>query len=534
MIGTSRQDGRYAGAVGDESLWRLGALLLVGVSAYWIFAVGVPLLSLARGVGRVGAGLEPFYQRVVMAAISPEVAGVAAFTAWQAAWSVAISAALGLPLGIWVGAKMAASAPGSRLALALLAAPFGVPSVVAGVGWLALGLPFGVGAVVAAHVAFNAPWIAHWVARARATVPARQIEAVRTLGAGWAGVLRFVVIPAVRRPALVAALQSFSFCVMSFALVTLLGGGPPVETLETALVASVRSAGLDLAAASACALWQGVLGLAPWFAALLLEREPAAATASVEPPLQAPRSTAWLAAGGAALFLVPVAATLARLPRVAGWLTLDGPERAELLSAAGVSVALAGASAATALAVAGAAVAGSALCESRAPFWARAVSAACAVPAGLSALVLGLGFWFAYSGLVNPFEGSFWAIVTVQAATLLPIAHRALHGMKGGFPRARYEILRTLGASAGKAWRLAEGPRWRPAVLVLAGMLAALALGELAAVTLFYSERLVPLSLLVARWAARHRVEDARAAAALLGLLCVALAAVPALRRARS
>jgi ABC-type Fe3+ transport system permease subunit len=56
----------------------------------------------------------------------------------------------------------------------------------------------------------------------------------------------------------------------------------------------------------------------------------------------------------------------------------------------------------------------------------------------------------------------------------------------------------------------------------LAGAAAAASLGEVAAVSFFYSERLVPLPLLISRWMAQYRFDDAQALAGVLLLLSLA------------
>jgi len=44
-------------------------------------------------------------------------------------------------------------------------------------------------------------------------------------------------------------------CAMSFALVLILGGGPPVQTLEVALYSRLRYGTVDLPGAAACGIW---------------------------------------------------------------------------------------------------------------------------------------------------------------------------------------------------------------------------------------------------------------------------------------
>jgi ABC-type Fe3+ transport system permease subunit len=68
-----------------------------------------------------------------------------------------------------------------------------------------------------------------------------------------------------------------------------------------------------------------------------------------------------------------------------------------------------------------------------------------------------------------------------------------------------------------------EWPRWRGPIFSAFAGVAGASLGELGAVSFFYSEKLVPLPLLVSRWMRQYRFEEAQGIAALLFLLSVLL-----------
>jgi ABC-type Fe3+ transport system permease subunit len=65
-----------------------------------------------------------------------------------------------------------------------------------------------------------------------------------------------------------------------------------------------------------------------------------------------------------------------------------------------------------------------------------------------------------------------------------------------------------------------EWSRWKPPLFSAFAMVVGASLGEVAAVSLFYSENLIPLPLLVSRWSAQYRFEDAQSVAVLLLFLC--------------
>ena len=61
-----------------------------------------------------------------------------------------------------------------------------------------------------------------------------------------------------------------------------------------------------------------------------------------------------------------------------------------------------------------------------------------------------------------------------------------------------------------------EFPRWKGSLARALGICFALALGEVAAVSLFYGEDLITLPLVISRWMAHYRFEEAQAVASVL------------------
>jgi ABC-type Fe3+ transport system permease subunit len=148
-------------------------------------------------------------------------------------------------------------------------------------------------------------------------------------------------------------------------------------------------------------------------------------------------------------------------------------------------------------------------------------------PAGVSALVLALGIWFAYGRWIDPFEGSLTAMVLLQTTLSLPFAYRMLWAVDRGAQTRLVEAARTLGARPAQAFWWVEWPRWRPVVLGLLAMTGAASLGEVAAASFFASDQLVPLPLLATRWMARYQFEQAQwVSIFLLALSALAVAGV--------
>ena len=153
-----------ASAEGEPLSRHVSRLARVFTALLWIAFVGVPLAAV---IARAWSGEISW--------LDPGVLAVARFAAGQAAVSAALSGVIGLGLGLWIGPR------GGRTARALLALPYGVPTVVVGLafvqllgrtGWLArMGVPldwaYSASGVVLAHVFLNAPWVALATAQAR-------------------------------------------------------------------------------------------------------------------------------------------------------------------------------------------------------------------------------------------------------------------------------------------------------------------------------------------------------------------------------
>lgn len=534
---------------------RLVRGLAVGwTGGFWAFCVVFPV-----GAVLARAASEHLFSR--LAFFDPAILGIAEATLGQALLSSGISAVIGLPLGLWVaGCSRGADGRPGEWARFLLALPFGVPTIVAALAWVAWlgrsgafaqlvgsasGWAYSYRAVILAHVAFNAPWIALQVSEARRYLPPARMEAAETLGAGLVRRFRAVVWPQVRWAFLSGCAQAWAFCVMSFALVLILGGGPPVETLETALYSRVRYGMLDLPGAVLCACWEMLITLLPWALVVFFQSRSSASGAGDPIVLWTPAAHAPQPGTGggdpwrrgprwdprpvvAALFFAPYLIVLGRLSAL---------PLAEIGHALEVSLVLAGWSAvgavgtAIAALIALGAVQGPRVRDSAGRSGEPGESGATirwllpllsvllSLPSGISILVLGLGFWLAYGRWIDPFAGSLWALVALQTTLFFPVAFRFLWPVAHQSQADLIEAAATLGATPYQVFREVEWPRWRGPVLGALAVVAAASLGELGAVSLFYNENLVPLPLLISRWMSRYRMHEAEAVAAWLLLL---------------
>jgi thiamine transport system permease protein len=417
----------------------------------------------------------------------------------------------------------------------LFSIPSGVPSVVAGMAWiLCLGRAgvlanwgihshwaYSLKAVVLAHVFYNAPWIALGVCRARESISPELLAAARTLGAGRIASFRYVVGPLLF-PALSGVVtQAFTWCSMSFALVLILGGGPPVQTLETEIYGHIRYGALDLPGALTFAIWQLGLTMIPWCIILLGLSKPIRLEGKTESGAAVRRTLGFRTRISATLLLlcgvilifpygvILMQTSFRELLRVDSHL---------LLRPLGVSVQIALATATLSVTTALALLL-SLLAWRRYVLFSKLLTGLAIIPGGVSALVLGLGIWFAYGAWIDPFSGSLAAMILLQTVLFLPVSFRLLWPLLYEIRTTEWEAATSLGASPLRALMALEWRPWRAPLMAAFAVTAGASLGEVAAVSLFYGERIMPLPLLISRWMQDYRFAEAQGVAVLLFLL---------------
>lgn len=164
--------------------------------------------------------------------------------------------------------------------------------------------------------------------------------------------------------------------------------------------------------------------------------------------------------------------------------------------------------------------------EERSRLFARMGSLVLVLPAGISVMVLGLGFFVAYGKYLDPFSASLWPIVVLETILFVPVAFRVLQPVARARNRGAWDAALTLGASPWTAFGFIEWPRWRGPVLGILSLLAGAALGEVAAVSLFFNEARVPASLLISRWMGQYHFEEAQILSVVLMVAGTALIGV--------
>jgi thiamine transport system permease protein len=413
-----------------------------------------------------------------------------AYLRWRLLWSLAQAAAtcaLGTLVGVpiaWVLARTAF--PGRGLVLRVLMLPFVMPTLVAGIGVLAVFGPHGLFGIdlqdtpwllLYGNLFYNLPLVIRGAHDGFAAVPASRLAAARTLGAS-----RFGAFVRVEWPAMLPSLASslclvFLFCFSGFGLALLLGG-MRYATVEVEIYSLVAYE-LNLADASALALTALCLCGVCVLAYAWLERR--LAHPVVLDPLPPAPARGWRARGAltlalAALFFfggLPLTAVALRavLAGASAWRVLLD---AETLAALGntlrftvMTLALA-----TALGVAHA-LAG------RGRLWMRA---AAFLPYVISPVCVAFGLLLLYPDL----SASLGLLLAAYTLLAYPFVAKGIGAALDQMPPALGSVARTLGATpAHVLWRVTL-PLLRPALRRAMAFAAASAAGEFA-VTLFLS-----------------------------------------------
>lgn len=420
-----------------------------------------------------------------------------AYLRGRVGWTLAqalVTTLAAVALGVPAAAVLArARFPGKAIVEALLTLPLVVPTVVAGVGFLALlgprgllGLDLSRGPwlVLLANLFYNLPLVVRVLGVALASAGTAAEEAARTLGSGPARAFARATLPLVRPAVLASGALVFLYSAGSFG-VPLLLGGPAYATVEVEVYGLVAFR-LRLEEAAALAAVQGLVTLA---AAGLYARWAALGTpalafadASRPPATFAARAAVTLVVLGLlALALSPVLAVVAR--------SLWGPEGltlawyAALADGAGSLLSLpAGLAARNTFVLA---VATLAVCVPTGVGMAAAIArsrggvldALSLAPLAVSAVSLGVGLLLAYPG----WTASPGLLVGAYALVSLPLVVRSVAPALRAVPPRALEAARTLGSTPARAWRRVAWPLARPAVRAGTALAFAATVGEFGA-----------------------------------------------------
>ena len=464
--------------------------------------------------------------------------------AWQSTLQAAVSTAAVVAVGVPAAyCHVRFRYPGRRALWLAVAVPFVLPTVVVSAGLLAVVGSDGLGRgdagswllVVIAHVSVNLAVVVRTVAGRLASIDPEIEHVARSLGRGPVRAA-LVVIGAARDAVAGSAIVVFLFCLTSFGIVAVLGGGA-VTTIEVEIwFQSARMLRLDAAA---------VLALAQLVVVVLVlvgyQRSVRSRTRAPARVTSAPRSpVGWrprvlvvtCVAVQAVLVLTPVVALVLRSLRVVDGWGLDhyrhlgrvpaGGSPVAPLGALGNSLLIGAVAAMVALAVGVPA----AVASVRRQRGARLLDAALMLPLATSAATVGFGILLAYRNPPFDLRGSALAIPLVEATIATPLVVRVLSPVFAAIDRRQLDAAAVLGATAWRRLRLVVLPVVAPVIAVAAALAFAVSLGEFGATAFLARQASPTLPQLIVRLLGRPGDANVGQAMALGAILVVCTAGV--------
>jgi thiamine transport system permease protein len=365
-----------------------------------------------------------------------------------------------------------------------------------------LDISYSIIAVIVAHVALNTPLVTLSIHQAMTSCPTDEIDSAQSLCPNEFSVIRRYWLPRLRSSLIFVGSQVFSLCATSFIIVMVLGGGPPIETLETGIFTRIRFGDPQWSAAAALAIWQLVLCIGP---ALLIFKK--YRPRRLENPRNKP-NIKWTSSILALLIVSPFALVYF-LPYLSKSFLERSALSPELLHSFLLALADSVAVAIVSCLFAGLAsllIYASALKYSGAH---RVLLLLAQVPSGVSTLILCLGVWFSYGSWIDPFEGRVLMIGLIQSILMMPFIIRSLSSSIYGTQLQALEEARSLGASFLFSLKAMIWPQFRRSILYVFTVSAGISFSEIAAVSFFSAESFTPLPLLMARFLSQYRFAEA-------------------------
>lgn len=466
-----------------------GGAATLYLAAFLLVPLGV---ILARGLAPEG---EPAGAALWNTLSDPYYLGRIWFTLGQALLSTLLTVALGLPTALLFARYRF---PGKRALTAAFTIPFVMPTVVAGIGFMALAGPRGVlgvdlrnslAIVLAAHVFYNFAVVARLVASFLERVAPQLEEAAATLGAGRWRTLWRVTLPLAMPATLAAAVLTFIFCFTSFGVILILAPAARFATLEIEIYnLTARLLQLDAAAVLVLVQLVLVLGAASLYTRLQ-ERlaVPVAPGAAERAPTAGTKvliGADLLLAGG--LILAPLVALLVQaftspagaFPSFANFTNLLSVQ--PTLSFPGLWRALGNSLTFATLSTGVALLVGFAFAYAVARGGWRVLDQASLLPLATSPITLAFGYLLTFPLLVT----TFWGIPLAHALLAFPFVARTLLPALRSMPRQQLEAATLLGAGPARTlWRV-ELPLLRTALLTAAAFAFAISMGEFGATLL--------------------------------------------------
>lgn len=462
------------------------------------------------------------------------LADVLVATVWQALLSTSVAAVLAVPL-IWAMHRR----PGRNATWAWLAVtlPFVVPTPVAVTmvyavcaparwcqHWFDLEVIEGLWVVVIVHAWYNTGVIVRLVGDAWQSMNQRYLAVAATLGSTpWQAFWR-VVLPLLAPAIGAALLLVFLYCVGSFGVVWLLGGGR-VPSLEVEIWRQT-SQFLRLDIATFFAFWQLVMSIVLIVTIEWLQRRTVLDVVRSRVPVRTGRGATLAAGINVAAIVVFAAPMVALMPRA---IIADAPWRAfvalsDTVRGSGIFVTPVDALVRSLVLACVVAVLSIVVAGLVAPL-ARGWRAVLVWPLGMSAVTLSLGYvlWFGGLGLLL----APWLVVLAHLVVALPLVSRQVSLAFDRLSPQYDAVAATLGAPPTRRIRDVWWPLLRRSLVAATLLAFTISFGDFATALLLTRPDTATAPVFIARLLARPGTLNAAMAAALsLTVLVVCLLAM--------
>lgn len=491
---------------------------------------------------------------------SPYFRGVVVFTMKQALLSTLFSVLFGLPGAYFVGR---CRFPGRNFLKSLSTVPFVLPPVLAVLGFILVfgnsgalnnlrhflsggtaepwKILYSLKAVIMAHVFYNFPITLRLVGDAWGSLPQTTVRAARASGAKPIRCFLTVDLPMLVPTIATAAIVTFLYCFLSFAIVLVLGGGPELTTLEVEVYRLVKYK-LDFDGGSAVAAVETLIAscllLAYGFASSRMSR---AVREDASGRIPRPPMTLRGAKGLIAVIYIIPAVLLIIAPTSAivvnsflsrnswaggfglslvNWKRLfsgTGPGAAVPIAAVGRSFILGCAVSLLSVTTAASAARYAAARDGKA---ARFLGMAMAAPIGVSSIILGLGYLLALNILPKSGFARKTALLCAQVTLALPVTYRILLTRFRSISPRILMAAETCGASRLRRFFTVELPMAKRALLTAGVFSFAISAGELNAAVILAPSRFTTIPVAIYQMIGAYDLQGACALGTLLIVLC--------------
>lgn len=360
--------------------------------------------------------------------------------------------------------------------------------------------------VVFIHAWINAPWFFSLLHEARAQIAKQEVDAAAMCGATRMSRLFRIVFPQVYPAMIQGAVSIFSFTVMSYTIVMLLGGGPPVETLETQILFSIRGGELRMDQALACAFYQSLCTVASVMIGIALKNSQKVKWFKRGVSFDQDRSSP-------SILFIALFSLIWFLPVLLFFVSVSMKAVHVLNSEFLVIIAT---SLVQSLSVSAVVAVLSLLLAVCALYWSRGKNNLSSwlflfflLPPSFSSLTLGVLAWQTWAPVLSPLDYGIFYLIVFQIVLNAPIGVRMLKESIDSSDRSTYDAARIFGASPMRAFWVAEVPRLTPIAVQFLGISFAFSLGELALLHLFQPLDWEPLPSMIARLHSQYRYDEA-------------------------